>query len=344
MTQTKRTILCTGGIGYIGSHTVIKLLEAGYDVHIVDNLSNSSLKVLDRIKQITDKTVKFTLADISDDIAMEKLFSTSQIDAVIHFAALKSVGESVSKPLMYYENNVGGTVKLLRTMNKYNCKTIVFSSSATVYKASVTPLTETDALGPSNPYGQTKRMMETILEDLSASDHDWKIELLRYFNPVGAHPSGLIGESPSGIPNNLVPYIQQVAVGRRTHLNVFGNDYCESQDGTGVRDYLHVEDLADAHVKAVAYLFNKEQGGCWTHNLGTGSGYSVLEMIKAFEKECGKEIKYQITARRPGDLGKVICNPSAALMDLGWKAEYGLSDMMKHAWRWQNDNPYGYEN
>ena len=346
------SILCTGGVGYIGSHTVIKLIENGFDVHIVDNLCNSDIEVLRRLKTLTGRDVGFTNVDIADTEGMRKVFSDHKFDAVIHFAALKAVGESVQIPLKYYDNNVGGTVKLLQVMEQFGCRTIVFSSSATVYQASVLPLTESFPLGASNPYGHTKRMMEQVLTDLAASDPRWKVELLRYFNPIGAHPSGLIGESPSGIPNNLMPYIQQVGVGRRPHLSVFGNDYSESPDGTGVRDYLHVEDLAVAHVKALQFLFtagltNKPdslsvQKNCFVHNLGTGAGYSVLEMVEAFEKASGKEIPYKVIERRPGDLGKVICDPSLAFRELGWKAQYGLTEMMEHAWNWQSRNPFGY--
>jgi UDP-glucose 4-epimerase len=338
----KKLVLCTGGMGYIGSHTVIKLLESGFDVMIVDNLINSDTEVLNRLRTITGRDVPFVEADISDRDAMDKLFSQHKIDAVIHFAALKAVGESVEKPLMYYKNNVSGTINLLESMVANNIKTLVFSSSATVYLPNNEPLKEDAPLGCSNPYGQTKRMMEIILEDLCKSDPTWRVELLRYFNPVGAHFSGLIGESPQGIPNNLMPYIQQVGVGRRPYLNVFGNDYSESSDGTGIRDYIHVEDLAIAHVKALEYLLSTPGLGATVHNLGTGRGSSVLEMVHAFEKASGKEIPYKVGPRRPGDLGKVICNPTRAKTELGWTAKHDMNDIMADAWRWQSMNPFGF--
>ena len=338
----KNLVLCTGGMGYIGSHTVIKLLAAGFEVVIVDNLCNSDKEVLNRIKKITGIDVTFVEADISDKVAMDKFFKEYKVDAVIHFAALKAVGESVEKPLMYYKNNVNGTISLLESMVDNNIKTLLFSSSATVYLPSNEPLTEDAPLGCSNPYGQTKRMMEIILEDLCHSDPKWRVELLRYFNPVGAHPSGLIGESPSGMPNNLMPYIQQVGVGRRPFLNVFGDDYSECPDGTGIRDYIHVEDLADAHVKAVSYLLSTPGKGVTIHNLGTGNGNSVLEMVTAFEKASGKPIPYKIAPRRPGDLGKVICNPQKAQDELGWRAQRNMDTIMADAWKWQSENPFGY--
>lgn len=340
---TKPVVLCTGGAGYIGSHTVIKLLEAGFEVVIVDNLSNSDIEVLTRLKKITGVDVPFVEADISDRAAMDNLFHKFKIDAVIHFAALKAVGESVEKPLMYYRNNVSGTISLLESMVANKIKTLVFSSSATVYLPSSVPLKEDAPLGCSNPYGQTKRMMEIILEDLCKSDPEWRVELLRYFNPVGAHPSGLIGEDPQGIPNNLMPYIQQVGVGRRPHLNVFGDDYSESPDGTGVRDYIHVEDLADAHVKALELLLRTPGEGCSVHNLGTGRGSSVLEMVTAFEKASGRPIPYKIAPRRPGDLGRVICNPDKARSELGWVAQRDMDTIMADAWKWQSNNPNGFK-
>ncbi len=341
--KAKKLVLCTGGMGYIGSHTVIKLLDAGFDVLIVDNLVNSDKEVLNRLKNITGVDVPFIEADISDRDAMNNLFRSHQVAAVIHFAALKSVGESVDQPLMYYRNNVSGTISLLESMVENKVKTLVFSSSATVYLPSAEPLKEDAPLGCSNPYGQTKRMMEIILEDVCRSDPEWRVELLRYFNPVGAHPSGLIGEDPQGIPNNLMPYIQQVGVGRRPHLNVFGNDYPESEDGTGIRDYIHVEDLADAHVKAVQLLLKTPGQGATVHNLGTGKGASVLEMVKAFEKASGKPIPYKIAPRRPGDLGRVICNPDKANAELGWKAERNMDIIMADSWRWQSQNPQGFK-
>lgn len=319
----------------------MKLVEAGIDVHIVDNLANSSLEVRNRIFLLTGKQVPFTKLDIADSQALSSLLSTQHFDSVIHFAALKSVGESVVMPLMYYHNNVVGTISMLETLDKFNIRSIVFSSSATVYQASNERLREDAPLGAVNPYGHTKRMMEQILQDISASDPRWRIEILRYFNPVGAHPSGLIGEHPQGIPNNLVPYIQQVGIGIRPHLNIFGNDYPESADGTGIRDYIHVQDLAEAHVLALKYL-NGSKAGCFVHNLGTGKGSSVLEVVNAFSRVSGKEIPYKIVARRPGDLGRTICDPSLAEKELGWKAKYDIDEMMEHAWKWQSQNPQGY--
>jgi len=341
--QEKKLVLCTGGMGYIGSHTVIKLIDAGFDVLIVDNLINSDKEVLRRLKKITGVDVPFIEADVADREAMDRLFQAHPVDAVIHFAALKAVGESVEKPLMYYRNNVSGTISLLESMVANKVKTLVFSSSATVYLASSEPLKEDAPLGCSNPYGQTKRMMEIMLEDVCKSDPEWRVELLRYFNPVGAHPSGLIGEDPQGIPNNLMPYIQQVGVGRRPHLNVFGNDYPESEDGTGIRDFIHVEDLADAHVKAVQLLLRTPGQGATVHNLGTGRGSSVLEMVTAFEKASGKPIPYQIAPRRPGDLGRVICNPEKARIELGWTSQRNMDTIMQDAWRWQSQNPNGFK-
>ena len=345
MTQAdgnKKLILCTGGMGYIGSHTVIKLIDAGFDVLIVDNLINSDKEVLNRLKKITGIDVPFVEADVADRQAMDALFQKYPVDAVIHFAALKSVGESVEKPLMYYRNNVSGTISLLESMVANKVKTLVFSSSATVYLASSEPLKEDAPLGCTNPYGQTKRMMEIILEDLCKSDPEWRVELLRYFNPVGAHPSGLIGEDPQGIPNNLMPFIQQVGVGRRPHLNVFGNDYEDSHDGTGIRDYIHVEDLADAHVKALQLLLRTPGQGASVHNLGTGNGSSVLEMVHAFERASGKPIPFKIAPRRPGDLGRVICNPEKAKTELGWTAQRDMDVIMTDSWRWQSQNPTGF--
>uniref|UniRef100_A0A0G4HYL5 UDP-glucose 4-epimerase n=1 Tax=Chromera velia CCMP2878 TaxID=1169474 RepID=A0A0G4HYL5_9ALVE len=311
-------ILCTGGAGYIGSHTVIRLLEHGYEVSIMDDLSNTSDKVIGRLKEITGKDVPLHVINLLDFDKVKDYFKSNKVDGVIHFAAKKAVGESVAKPLMYYENNVAGTVNLLKAMVENNCKCIVFSSSATVYKPSETPLTETAELGASNPYGQTKLMMEQVLTDLHTSDKNWKVSILRYFNPVGAHPSGRIGESPE-VPANLLPFIQQVAVGRKKELSVFGNDW-PTVDGTGVRDYLHVEDLAEGHVKALDKLFAEPEGCCLVHNLGTGRGYSVLELVTAFEKASGKKIPYTIVGRRPGDLASVIADPKKANEELKWKA------------------------
>lgn len=343
ISNEKKLVLCTGGMGYIGSHTVIKLLASGFDVLIVDNLINSDKEVLKRLKTITGVDVPFVEADVADREAMDQLFQSHKVDAVIHFAALKAVGESVEKPLMYYRNNVSGTITLLESMVANNVKTLVFSSSATVYLPNLEPLKEDAPLGCSNPYGQTKRMMEIILEDLCKSDAGWRVELLRYFNPVGAHASGLIGEDPQGPPNNLMPFIQQVGVGRRSHLNVFGDDYSESPDGTGVRDYIHVEDLAVAHVKALQFLLTTPGQGATVHNLGTGRGSTVLEMVHAFEKASGRPIPYQIAARRPGDLGRVICNPAKAAAELGWVAQHGMDEIMADAWKWQSNNPHGYK-
>jgi UDP-glucose 4-epimerase len=342
MTVQKKRVLCTGGCGYIGSHTVIKLYAAGFDVLIVDNLSNSDREVLNRLKHIIGHEVPFIEGDVSDRIVMDKIFQEHQIDAVIHFAALKAVGESVQIPLKYYKNNVSGTITMLESMAANNVKTIVFSSSATVYLPSAAPLTEDAPLGCSNPYGQTKRMMEIILEDVCKSDPSWRVELLRYFNPVGAHPSGLIGESPNDVPNNLMPYIQQVGVGRRPFLNIFGDDYSDSPDGTGVRDYIHVDDLADAHVKAVNLVLATPSSGVSVHNLGTGNGSTVLEMVHSFEKASGKPIPYKVGPRRPGDLGKVICDPTRAKAELGWVAQRNMDTIMEDAWRWQSKNPFGF--
>ena len=339
----KVRVLCTGGMGYIGSLTVVRLLEAGFEVLIVDNLVNSDREVLNRLKTITGVDVPFIEADIADRVAMDKLFKENEIKAVIHFAALKAVGESVEKPLMYYRNNVSGTIGLLESMVAHGVKTLVFSSSATVYMPSAEPLKEDAPLGCTNPYGQTKRMMEIILEDLCHSDPSWRVELLRYFNPVGAHPSGLIGEDPQGPPNNLMPYIQQVGVGRRPFLNVFGDDYSDSPDGTGIRDYIHVEDLAVAHVKALQFLLNTPGKGATVHNLGTGRGSSVLEMVHAFGKASGKEIPYKVGPRRPGDLGRVICNPDKAKAELRWVAAHDMDSIMADAWKWQSQNPFGYK-
>lgn len=321
---------------------MIKLLDAGFDVLILDNFSNSDKEVLNRLKHITGRTIPFIEGDVSDKALMDKVFQENQISAVLHFAALKAVGESVQIPLKYYKNNVGGTINLLESMSDNNVKTIVFSSSATVYLPHSKPLKEDAPLGCSNPYGQTKRMIEIVLEDLCKSDPTWRIELLRYFNPVGAHPSGLIGESPGGVPNNLMPYIQQVGIGRRPFLNIFGNDYSESSDGTGVRDYIHVDDLADAHVKALQYLLQTPSKGVSVHNLGTGHGYTVLEMIAGFEKASGKKIPFKMGARRPGDLGKVICDPTKAMEELGWTATRDMETIMNDSWRWQSLNPFGF--
>ncbi len=334
-------ILVTGGAGYIGSHTLIELDSAGKDFVVYDNLSNSSKESLKRVEQIIGKSVKFIEGDIRDKKRLKELFSSYSIDCVIHFAGLKAVGESVEKPLEYYDNNVAGTLRLLEAMREAECKQIVFSSSATVYgdPASV-PITEDFPLSTTNPYGSSKLMIENILKDLYISDRSWKIILLRYFNPVGAHKSGLIGEDPNGIPNNLMPYISQVAVGKLKELSVFGNDY-NTPDGTGVRDYIHVVDLANAHVKAVEKI--KCISKVEAINLGTGKGYSVLDMIKAFKEASGKDIPYKIAPRRAGDIAQCYANPAYAKELLGWEAKRDLLDMCKSSWNWQSKNPNGYK-
>jgi UDP-glucose 4-epimerase len=333
-------VLVTGGAGYIGSHTCVELLNKGFDVIVVDNLSNSKQEVLSRIRHITGKDLLFYQADLRDKEAITSLFDKHSIDSVIHFAGLKAVGESVEKPLEYYHNNVTGTLILCQVMREAEVKSIVFSSSATVYGDPATvPIREDFPLQATNPYGRTKLMIEEILQDIHVSDPSWRIALLRYFNPVGAHPSGLIGEDPLGIPNNLMPFIAQVAVGKLPELKVFGNDY-PTPDGTGVRDYIHVEDLAKGHIKALDKL--EKVSGVFTYNLGTGRGYSVLEMIKAFEKACGKPIPYRITKRRPGDIAQCYADPSLALKELDWKTEKTLDDMTADTWRWQMKNPDGY--
>jgi UDP-glucose 4-epimerase len=334
-------ILVTGGSGYIGSHTVILLLEAGYDVVVVDNLSNSSLESLRRVEKITGKSVVFHRVDLRDRAKLNTVFKENVFAGVIHFAGLKAVGESTQIPLEYYEQNIYGTINLLKVMQQHNCHRIVFSSSATVYgdPASV-PITEDFPTSATNPYGSSKLFVEQIMRDLAASDDKWHIVLLRYFNPVGAHESGLIGEDPKGIPNNLMPFISQVAVGKRDKLSVFGNDY-PTIDGTGVRDYIHVVDLSDAHVKAIQKI--DALNGVSTFNLGTENGYSVLQMIEAFEKGSGKKIPYQIAERRPGDIAECWANASKAQKVLGWSATRGLKEMVADSWRWQSNNPYGYE-
>lgn len=335
-------ILVTGGTGYIGSHTVIELLTAGHTVAVVDNLSNSSRVSLRRVEAITGQTVPFFEADIRDREALETVFTAQSFDCCIHFAGLKAVGESVSKPWEYYENNLGGTLTLVDVMRRHGCKNIIFSSSATVYgDPTVIPITEDCPKGRcTNPYGQTKSMLEDILSDIQRADPAWNVVLLRYFNPIGAHSSGLIGEDPSGIPNNLMPYITQVAVGRRPYLNVYGNDY-DTPDGTGVRDYIHVVDLANGHVAALRAI----QRSCGTavYNLGTGKGYSVLDVVKAFEAATRVPIPYQIAPRRPGDIAECWSDPAKAERELGWKAERSIEDMCRDSWRWQKQNPNGYE-
>ena len=334
------TILVTGGAGYIGTHTVVELLNAGSDVIVLDNLSNSSIEALNRVERITGKSVIFYQGDILNKALLQKVFNDHAIDSVIHFAGLKAVGESVAKPLKYYENNVTGTLILCQVMAEFKVKNLVFSSSATVYgdPASL-PITEDFPTGATNPYGQSKLMVEHILADVHHADPSWNIARLRYFNPVGAHASGLIGEDPNDIPNNLMPFIAQVAVGKRAALSVFGDDY-PTHDGTGVRDYIHVVDLANGHLKALAKLATKP--GLVTYNLGTGQGYSVLDMVHAFEKACGNTIAYQIAPRRPGDIAACFADPTHAREDLGWQATHTLEDMANSSWHWQSTNPNGY--
>ncbi|NLD86744.1 MAG: UDP-glucose 4-epimerase GalE [Clostridiales bacterium] len=333
-------ILVTGGAGYIGSHTVVELLNASHEAVVVDNLSNSKAEAVRRVEEITGKSVIFYEEDILNEKALKEIFLKEQPEAVIHFAALKAVGESVAKPLEYYQNNITGTLTVLRVMRDCGCKKFVFSSSATVYGDPHTvPIKEDFPLSATNPYGQTKLMNEQILRDAYKADSEWSIALLRYFNPVGAHKSGRIGEDPAGIPNNLVPYITQVAIGKREALSVFGDDY-PTPDGTGVRDYIHVVDLAKGHLKAIEALDGKT--GVLTVNLGTGRGYSVLEMLHAFEKAVGHDIPYKIAPRRPGDIAECYADPSYAYEVLGWKAELGLEEMCEDSWRWQSANPNGY--
>lgn len=335
------SILVTGGAGYIGSHTCIEMQSAGYDVIVIDNLDNSSEESLKRVEKITGKPVKFYKEDVRDKEALRKIFSENNIEAVIHFAGLKAVGESVREPIMYYDNNLISTINLLEVMNEFSVKKIVFSSSATVYGvATEMPLVEGMPLGAINPYGRTKYFIEEILRDLYVADNSWCIALLRYFNPIGAHKSGLIGEDPKGIPNNLMPYISQVAVGKLEKLHVFGNDY-NTVDGTGVRDYIHVVDLAKGHVKAVDWAL--ENDGCEAFNLGTGNGTSVLELRDAFVKSSGIDVPYVIDPRRPGDPDEVYANAEKAKNILGWEAEFGIEEMCEDTWRWQSNNPKGYE-
>ena len=333
-------ILVTGGAGYIGSHTCIELLNNDYDVVVIDNLCNSSKESLNRVKTITGKEVTFYEQNILDESALANIFSDHDIDAVIHFAGLKAVGESVEKPLEYYQTNLTGTLVLFKVMRDFNVKNFVFSSSATVYGDPHTvPITEEFPLSATNPYGRSKLIIEEISHDLFVADSSWNIALLRYFNPVGAHKSGLIGEDPNGIPNNLIPYISQVAIGKREILSVFGGDY-DTPDGTGVRDYIHVVDLARGHIKALEKLTSNP--GLVIYNLGTGQGYSVLEMIRAIEKASHRKVPYQIVARRPGDIATCFADPAFALQEIGWKAEYGLDEMAEDTWRWQSNNPDGY--
>ena len=335
------TILVTGGAGYIGSHTCVELLNAGYDVVIIDNLYNSNQKAVDRIEEITGKKVKFYPDDMMDRAAVKRVFDENKIDAVIHFAGLKAVGESVHKPIEYYRTNIGSTLNLTDEMRAHGCKNIIFSSSATVYgDPAEIPITENCPKGTcTNPYGWTKWMQEQILTDIHTADPEWNVILLRYFNPIGAHKSGLIGEDPKGIPNNLLPYVAQVAIGKLPDINVFGNDY-DTPDGTGVRDYIHVVDLARGHVKAIERFAKKD--GVFICNLGTGHGYSVLDVIHAFEKACGKELPYVIRERRPGDIATCYSSPAKAEKELGWTAEFDLEDMCRDSWNWQQKNPNGY--
>lgn len=336
-------ILVTGGAGFIGSHTCVELLNAGYEIVVVDNYYNANPKSLERVKELTGKDFKSYECDIRDSEGMDKIFKENKIDAVIHFAGLKAVGESCQKPIEYYDNNIGGTLKLCDVMRNNGCKNIVFSSSATVYGMNnVSPLKETMKTGgTTNPYGTTKYMIEIILEDIYKSDNEWNVTLLRYFNPIGAHESGRIGENPSGIPNNLMPYITQVAIGKRPYLSVYGNDY-DTPDGTCIRDYIHVVDLADGHVKAVNNILDGKKG-VQIFNLGTGKGYSVLDIVKAFSKAYGKELPYKIAPRRPGDLAVCFSDPSKAKEVLGWEAKRGIDDMCRDSWNWQSKNPNGYD-
>ncbi|WP_237059444.1 UDP-glucose 4-epimerase GalE [Microbulbifer sediminum] len=338
-------ILVTGGAGYIGTHTCVELISAGFEPVVLDNLCNSSEAALQRVEAITGQSVSFHRGDIADAAVLREIFSRYQIDAVIHFAGLKAVGESVAQPLRYYENNVAGTLALCRVMEEFGVRQLIFSSSATVYgdPASV-PIREDFPTGATNPYGASKLMVEDIMRDLCAApDAGWKVSLLRYFNPIGAHESGSIGEDPQGIPNNLLPYVAQVAVGRLPELLVFGDDY-PTVDGTGVRDYIHVVDLARGHVAALEKLGRTDTGsGCYTYNLGTGRGSSVLEIVRAFEQASGRPIPFKVAPRRPGDIAECYADPTTAELELGWRAEYGLQRMVEDTWRWQSQNPLGYK-
>ncbi len=336
------SILVTGGAGYIGSHTVVELQNAGYEVVVVDNLSNSNEKSLERVSAITGKPVPFYKADILDREALEEIFTKEDITGCIHFAGLKAVGESVAKPWEYYENNIAGTLTLVDVMRKHNCKNIIFSSSATVYgDPAIIPITEECPKGIcTNPYGWTKSMLEQILSDMQKADPEWNVIILRYFNPIGAHKSGTIGENPNGIPNNLMPYITQVAVGKRAELGIFGNDY-DTHDGTGVRDYIHVVDLARGHVKAHEKILKNP--GLQIYNLGTGTGYSVLDVVNNFEAATGAKVPYAVKERRPGDIAACYADATKAKEELGWTAQYGIKEMCEDSWRWQSQNPNGYE-
>lgn len=331
------TVLVTGGLGYIGSHTCVEILKTGERLIVLDNLSNSKIETKEKIEKISGKSFKLYVADLLDKEALDKVFSENKIDSVIHFAGLKAVGESVEKPLMYYTNNITGTLNLLETMKKYSVKKLVFSSSATVYgNPKEVPITEDMPLSTTNPYGSTKLMLEQILRDVCVADKDFKAVILRYFNPIGAHESGVIGEDPNGIPNNLLPYICRVASGKLKELNVFGCDYA-THDGTGVRDYIHVVDLAKGHIKALEKL-DKNECGAFVYNLGTGTGYSVLDIVKAFEKANGIEVKYKIVERRPGDIAECFADATKAERELGWKAEKTLEDMVGSAWNYERNN------
>lgn len=337
-----KNILVTGGAGFIGSHTCVELLEADYQVTVVDNLSNSQPEALNRVREITGKSLDFVEADIRDAEAMNKLLQSARFDAVIHFAGLKAVGESVAKPLLYFDNNIHGTQVLLQAMMDAGVFNLVFSSSATVYgEPQSVPIDESFPLSAVNPYGRTKLVIEDMLRDLGVADSRWNVALLRYFNPVGAHISGKIGEDPSDIPNNLMPYVSQVAVGRLEKLSVFGSDY-PTHDGTGVRDYIHVVDLARGHLAALEKIDREPELGVVAYNLGTGRGYSVLDMVNAFGKASGKDIPYELVDRRPGDAATCYADPQFAAQELGWKAELGLDEMTADAWRWQSNNPEGY--
>ena len=337
-----KRILVTGGAGFIGSHTLIELHKAGYESVVVDNLVNSNPEALRRVGELIGAEVPFVKADIRDREALNKVFEQYKFDSCIHFAGLKAVGESVAKPLEYYENNMSGTFTLIDVMRQHGCKNIIFSSSATVYgDPAIIPITEECPKGHcTNPYGQTKSMLEQVLMDVQKADPEWNVVLLRYFNPIGAHQSGRIGENPNGIPNNLMPYITQTAIGRRKELGVFGNDY-DTHDGTGVRDYIHVVDLATAHVAALQAI--EKNAGLAIYNIGTGHGYSVLDVVNAFEKANGVKVPYSIKPRRPGDIATCYCDPSKAERELGWKAKYGIEDMCRDSWNWQSQNPNGFE-
>ena len=337
-----KRILVTGGAGFIGSHTLIELHKAGYEFVVVDNLVNSNPEALRRVGELIGAEVPFVKADIRDREALNKVFEQYKFDSCIHFAGLKAVGESVAKPLEYYENNMSGTFTLIDVMRQHGCKNIIFSSSATVYgDTAIIPITEECPKGHcTNPYGQTKSMLEQVLMDVQKADPEWNVVLLRYFNPIGAHQSGRIGENPNGIPNNLMPYITQTAIGRRKELGVFGNDY-DTHDGTGVRDYIHVVDLATAHVAALQAI--EKNAGLAIYNIGTGHGYSVLDVVNAFEKANGVKVPYSIKPRRPGDIATCYCDPSKAERELGWKAKYGIEDMCRDSWNWQSQNPNGFE-